>query len=154
MRRRTFAIGCTLALAGCLGRSNPLVDDGENGDGGDDGDDDGDTDDQSIDGRLHNESDDAVTIELTVEDEDGNTVRSGAEDVDADDTVNVPALAAPGDTRTVTATAGETSASETFTFDVEPTPDRIDGYVEVTFEGEGELSIAFTPREDFADASS
>lgn len=165
MKRRDLLAGTGLAvgttLAGCLGRFDESdVQDGTDGNGAgnappggddtvDDGDDtvdDGDDDVMSIDGRFHNEDDEDHTFAVRILDEDGETVVEDDVEVAAGETTRVPALGSPGQTRTFEVAVDGTDAAETFDFDVEQSPERVDGYVDVTYSEKG-LEIEFTPAE-------
>lgn len=158
MNRRTYVIGSSVVLTtlvtGCLGDDS----DGEggdhtgNGNGNDTENENGDSDDLSIDGRLHNESDETQTFAVVILDRDDETVTEDEWEVNAGSTKNVPAFGKPGSPGTFEATVAESEATETLEFDVENTPDQKDGYVDITYtEEKGTLEIVFTPAEDDED---
>lgn len=105
----------------------------------------GETDDDSIHGRLHNDVDEAKTFTVTITDADGTVLTEGEQTVGPTASYPIPAVGQPGATRTFKVTVGDTTVSETLTFDVERTPQKVDGYVDVTFTSRGEILIEFTP---------
>lgn len=144
-----------MALAGCLSEADPDGDDDDKGDndGGDNTDDgdgsdpggDGDADDLSIDGRLHNEADAAQEFTVTIRDADDEEVVSDQWEVEAGETLAVPAVGKPGEPRTFEVTVDGASATETLDFDVEQVPEMKDGYVDITYTAEDAVEIVFTP---------
>lgn len=142
-------------LAGCLSGSEPGNDDGEPRNGTDDrtGRDDNDegsdgrdgVDETSIDGRLHNEADTAATFTVAIRNQDDDVVVDDEWVVDADSTTVLPAFGTPGQPRTFEVTVNGATATETLAFDVEPTPGKRDGYVDITCTADGRVEIAFTP---------
>ncbi|UTF54392.1 hypothetical protein [Natronosalvus rutilus] len=154
--RGVGASACGAVVAGCLsgdpstgngnGTGNTNNTDGTN-DTDENGDDPGDTDDHSIDGRLHNESDSERTFEVTIL-EGEEVVADDEATVEAGETKTLPAFGRPGQPRTFDVTVEETTATETLAFDVEATPEKKDGHVDITYTAEGALEIAFTPRKD------
>lgn len=159
MDRRRFLAGASLALvpvAGCVGDGPVGADDEtdaeESNDAATDGDDEnsdgtggGDADDVSIDGRLHNEADEALTFEVTIRDRDGDVIGEGEWEVEPDSTETIPAFGRPGETRTFDVAVNGAEATETLAFDVEPSPGKREGYVDITYAGEGKIEIAFAP---------
>lgn len=152
MQRRGFIAGSGVAfasLAGCLqigpewrrsertptddGRTDP---DGPRGWRPD-------PDELSIGGRLHNATDEARTFDVRISD-DGDTVFGVAITVAGTSTRRVPHWDAPGGTRTVTATVDGDTVVETLAFDADPTPNRTDGYVDVTYSWYETLDVGFT----------
>ncbi|MFO7927680.1 MAG: hypothetical protein R6U53_13525, partial [Natronomonas sp.] len=144
----------TTLVTGCLGDDSEGEggDDTGDGNGNDNGSENGDSDEMSIDGRLHNESDDTQTFAVVILDKDDETVAEDEWEVNAGSTKNIPAFGKPGDPRTFEVTVAESEATETFEFDVENTPDQKDGYVDITYtKEEGDLEVVFTPAEDDED---
>lgn len=100
-----------------------------------------DLDDLSIGGHLHNAADETRTVEVEIRDE-GDRVFGLSITLPGSARRRLPHWDAPGGTRTVRATAGETTVVETLSFDVAPTESRIDGYVVVTAHRNGPLDVA------------
>lgn len=105
------------------------------------------TDDYSIDGRLHNETDEPKTFSVTVTDVDGTVLTEGEQTVGPTGSYPFPAVGRPGATQTFDVTVENASVTETLTFDVERTPEKVDGYVDITFTNAEDITIAFTPIE-------
>lgn len=146
MDRREFFAGTVLtlpgALAGCL--------DGAFG-GGPTRPDPGDI---SIDGRLHNDTEDTHTFDVTVETEDGYILTDDAYEVAGGETERIAAVGVPRATQTFTVAVNETELSETLTLDIEPTDHVLDGYVDIRYTTAGEIEIEMTPRSEFSDPDS
>lgn len=166
MDRRKYltTAGLTLAapLVGCLGSAadpretdEPTASETEMTPDNTMGPEDGPSDmgDFSIKGRLHNETDTACTFTVTITDVDGNTVVDNEQTVGPHDTYPVPAAGQPNTAHTVAVTANDTTSSETFEFDVEPTPQKIDGYIDITYTSGRTLEIEFTSLEGVYNSS-
>ena len=153
MNRRTYLAGAGISLSaplvGCLGSS---VDSRGTEDTNGTADGPVDADEFSIDGRLHNEDDAARTFAVVIADADGNVLSENEQTVGPRDTRAVPAVGKPGATRTFDVTVGDAATTETLTFDVDPTPRKIDGYVDVTYARDGTIEIEFTPLERRSDS--
>ncbi|WP_436933588.1 hypothetical protein [Halovenus marina] len=172
MKRRRFLAGAGIALsvisAGCLssGSTDPNDDgnttdgtddqsnsaDGSADDGSGDGTDEktppqGDDDDRSIDGRVHNRTDTTRTVSVTIF--DGETKRS-ADDVTVGPGTSeaLPAVGTPGMSLTFEVNVDGTTARKTIDFDVENTPERTDGYVDIAYTAAETIEIIFTPIEE------
>lgn len=149
MERRGFLAGASAVLvpvAGCVG-DEPAddADDGGSGNGEDTDAGADDLDDASIDGRLHNDAAEARTFEVTIRDPGGDVAAEDERVVEAESTEVLPAFGRPGETRTFEVNVNGAEATETLSFDVESTPGEKDGYVDITYAGEGTIEIAFTP---------
>lgn len=146
----------TLMIAGCLTDDSSNENDNESGNGDDNGDgsgneDDngnGDVDNMSIDGRLHNTDTELHTFEIEIRDADDSVITSDEKEVSADSSEAIPAVGTPSTPRTFTVTVNGETATETFDFDVEATPEKIDGYVDITYTQNGNVEIEFTPTEN------
>ncbi|AGB30360.1 hypothetical protein C488_04667 [Natrinema pellirubrum DSM 15624] len=159
-RRRTLRAASGSALgtvvAGCLssgddGTGEADENDDESDRNRDPGEPAGDAEDRSIDGRLHNDAATARVFAVTVRDETGTVVADDERDVPANGTTRIPAIAGPGESRTIEVTVDGTTATETLAFDVEPIPGGREGYVDVTYTAEEGLEIRFTPIENTGD---
>lgn len=148
MQRRTYLLGTSSLLAtvtaGCAGLAAPAADEDDPGDVPDPP---GEADPYSIDASLSNEAESTITAVLAIQDETGDTLRSGAETIGPGDSSRFPGVAQPGVERTVSVAVGDTSVSKTIGFDVEPTPEHVDGYLTITYRGPGDLAVGFEPRE-------
>jgi hypothetical protein len=146
MDRREFSAGTALTLtgvlAGCL--EGTLGSEATRPDPGD----------ISIDGRLHNDTDETQTFDVTAETEDGYVLTDDAHEVSAGGTERIAAVGVPGATQAFTVAVGDAELSETLTIDVEPTEEVLDGYVEITYTAAREIELAVTPRSEFSDPDS
>lgn len=171
MLRRHYLAGAGLALSatvgGCVANDpdddsrddeepNESTDGADNGNSRDDsepgdGSPEPDLDAYSIDGRLTNKDTVANTFTVTISTEDGATLIEEDESVPAGETVRVPGLGRPGTSQTITVDVDGQTTSETLDLNVEPTPEKVDGFIDVTYVADGPIQITFTPRTDFDD---
>lgn len=107
----------------------------------------GEPDDYSIDGRLHNDVDEPKPFIVTITDADGTVLTETEQTVGPTGSYPLPAVGHPGATQTFNVTVEDTTVSETLTFDVDRTPQKVDGYVDITFTSTGDITIEFTPLE-------
>ncbi len=146
MNRREFfsatAFALSGVLAGCVDR--PLGSEQDRPDPGD----------ISIDGRLHNETNDPHTFDVTAETEDGYVLTDDSYEVPGGGTDRIPAVGVPGATQTFTIAVNETELSETITLDIEPTDEVVDGFVEIRYTPADEIELAVTPRSEFSERDS
>jgi len=105
------------------------------------------TDGGSILGRLHNEAAEPRPFTVVITDSDGSVRSEIDRTVGPTDTVSLPPLGRPGTDRTFEVTVGDATVSKTFSFDVEPTPERIDGIVDIRYTSAGDVTVEFTPIE-------
>ncbi len=149
MQRRNYLLGISslfaTVTAGCAGLAAPAADEDEPGNGSDPP---GEADPYSIDATLSNETASTITVVLAIRDETGDTLRSGAETIGPGDAVRLPGVAQPGVERSVSVAVGETSVSETISFDVQSTSEQVDGSLNVIYGGPGDLAVRFVPATD------
>lgn len=144
MLRRRFVAGSATALTavliGCLSTSNETgTDEGTN------------PDELSIDGRLHNETPDTQTFDVTVRDEEGDLLTEGEYAVDPTTTRRIPAVGRPGATQTFDVTVNGSETSERLEIDVVGTDEQPDGFVDIVYTESDGIGIWFTPRGEFDD---
>ncbi|MFC7325917.1 hypothetical protein ACFQMF_15220 [Halorubrum rutilum] len=146
MNRRTFVTGTALAVpsgfAGCI--EETFSTDDTRPDPGD----------ISVDGRLHNETDDPHVFEVKAETDDGYDLVSDSFEVPGGGTETIPGIGVPGATHTFTIAVNETERSETLTLDIEPADHVVDGYVDIRYGTTGEIELSVTPRSESTDPDS
>jgi hypothetical protein len=99
----------------------------------------------SIDGRLHNETGEAKNFTVTIKDADGTVLKEEEHTVGPTGTYLLPSVGEPGATEIFDVSVGKKTAAKTLTFDVGSTPQKVDGYVDISFTSTDELTITFTP---------
>jgi len=146
MNRRTFVTGtglvCSVGLAGCI--------DGISGT-------DGTRPDPaaiSVDGRLHNETEEPRSFEVKAETDDGYDIVDDIYEVSGGGTERIAGMGVPGATQIFTVAVDGTERSETLTLDIEPVDHVVDGYMDIRYTTAGEIELSVTPRDESGNTDS
>lgn len=146
MNRRTFVTGtglvCSVGLAGCMDEISGT--DGTRPDPAA----------ISVDGRLHNETEEPRSFEVRAETDDGYDIVDDNYEVPGGGTERIAGIGVPGATQTFTVSVDGTEHSETLTLDIEPADHVVDGYVDIRYTTAGEIELSVTPRDEAGDTDS
>ena len=100
---------------------------------------------RSIDGLLHNDASVPRSFAVRITDTDGTVLLEKERTVGPSGSALLPRIGRPGTTRAVQVAVGDTTVLKEVAFDVERTPQRVDGYVEIRYTDSGDVTVEFTP---------
>lgn len=96
-------------------------------------------------GRLHNQGDTARTFTVAVTDTDGRVLTEAERTVGPRNSHPRPVFGIDDAPRSFQVTVDSRVTSDPITFDVDPTPQKLDGIVEIAHTGRGAIDVGFTP---------
>lgn len=103
--------------------------------------------------RLHNEDDSVHTFSVTLTDTDGRLLDEAERTVGPRTSHPLPVVGVHDAPRSFQVTVDDRLTSDPISFDVDPTPQKLDGIVEITRMRHGALDVGFTPMHPAYDAT-